>query len=118
LGRLSTHVLDTSSGNPAADVSWKLYFLNATDGRSLIGQGRTNANGRTDAPMLEGDALRVGEYELVFETAAYFKAQGTALSNPPFLDRVPIRFAISNTEQNTHVPLLISPFGYTTYRGS
>jgi 5-hydroxyisourate hydrolase len=77
-----------------------------------------DADGRADAPLLEGDALATGRYRLGFETAAYFRARGTTLADPPFLDRVPIEFAIADASANYHVPLLVSPWSYSTYRGS
>lgn len=117
MGRLSTHVLDTSAGKPAEGISWSLYRLN-NGTREGIGYGATNGDGRTDAPLLEGDAIHVGAYEIVFEVAEYFRNQGVKLTEPPFLDSVPIRFSIFDADQNYHVPLLVSPFGYSTYRGS
>ncbi len=117
MGRLSTHVLDTVTGKPAKGVSWTLYRLES-DMRSELGAGQTNQDGRTDAPLLEGANVRVGTYELVFHVAAYFRAQGTPLTDPPFLDEIPLRFAIFDADQNYHVPLLVTPFSYSTYRGS
>jgi len=117
VGRLSTHVLDTSAGKPAQGVHWTLYRLDG-DQPGKLDHGSTNADGRTDTALLEGDALKVGAYEIVFQVAAYFQAQGVSLSDPPFLDTVPIRFSIFDDGQNYHVPLLVSPFSYSTYRGS
>lgn len=117
VGRLSTHVLDTVSGKPAEGVSWILYHIDG-DKRSRLGTGQTNQDGRTDAPLLEGVHVVVGTYELVFQVAAYFRAQGTALTDPPFLDEIPLRFTIFDADQNYHVPLLVTPFSYSTYRGS
>ena len=116
-GRLTTHVLDTANGRPAAGVAVALY---AVDGRTrtLVRRAVTNADGRCDAPLLSGDELTARAYELEFEVAAYFRASGTPVSDPPFLDVVPIRFGISDTNAHYHVPLLISPFAYSTYRGS
>ncbi|NQV98437.1 MAG: hydroxyisourate hydrolase [Rhodospirillales bacterium] len=117
MGRLSTHVLDTAAGKPAAGVAWVLYRLDGGD-KQQLGSGVTNADGRTDGPLLEGEAMRVGSYELVFRVAAYFRDRGADLSDPPFLDEIPLRFAIFDAVQNYHVPLLVSPYSYSTYRGS
>ncbi len=114
MGRLTTHVLDTSHGRPAAGIVVRLYDGNG----ALLRETRTNADGRCDAPLLEGETLRVGRYRLEFEVGAYFRARGTRLSEPPFLDLVPIVFAVADADAHYHVPLLVSPFGYTTYRGS
>jgi 5-hydroxyisourate hydrolase len=110
-------VLDTAHGCPAAGMNVTLARLDGAQAAEL----RTlalNADGRADAPLLEGEALQVGRYRLVFETAAYFRARGASLSEPPFLDRVPLEFAISDPSANYHVPLLVSPWSYSTYRGS
>ena len=117
-GRLTTHVLDTASGKPAHAIGVSLYALDASGGRRLIKTVATNADGRCDAPLLSGSEMARGAYELVFEVAAYFKAAGVALSDPPFLDVVPIRFGIADDSAHYHVPLLISPYSYSTYRGS
>jgi 5-hydroxyisourate hydrolase len=117
-GRLTTHVLDTASGKPARAISVSLYALDASGGRRLVKAVATNADGRCDAPLLTGAEMARGAYELVFEVAAYFRAAGVALSDPPFLDVVPIRFGIADEGAHYHVPLLISPYGYSTYRGS
>ena len=117
-GRLTTHVLDTASGKPARGVAVSLFAIEASGARRLVKATRTNADGRCDAPFLSGAEMAVGAYELVFEVAAYFRAAGVALSDPPFLDVVPIRFGISDASAHYHVPLLISPYGYSTYRGS
>lgn len=114
LGKLTTHVLDTAHGIPAAGVS--VLLLDA-EGRALA-ETITNADGRCDAPLLEGEAMRVGLFTLVFGVGAYFRGKGAALADPPFLDRVPIAFAISDANAHYHVPLLVSPYGYSTYRGS
>jgi 5-hydroxyisourate hydrolase len=112
MGRLSTHVLDTSVGRPGAGVRLVLR----RDGEVLM-DTRTNADGRTDKPLLEGAAFRSGAYELTFHVGEYFRAQGTPLADPPFLDVIPLRFSIAD-DADYHVPLLVSPFGYSTYRGS
>ena len=117
-GRLTTHVLDTASGKPAQGVVVSLFAIEASGARRLIKATQTNADGRCDAPFLSGADMAVGAYELVFEVAAYFRAAGVALSDPPFLDVVPIRFGIADASAHYHVPLLISPYGYSTYRGS
>lgn len=114
---LSTHVLDTAHGRPAAGIRYALYRLTGA-GRELLTQGHTNADGRTDAPLLTHAELRAGGYELEFDTAAYFRAAGTALADPPFLDRVTLRFAVADAARHYHVPLLVSPWSYSTYRGS
>ncbi len=116
-GRLTTHVLDTMSGRPGAGLTIELNRLDGAQ-REHVKTVRTNDDGRCDAPILAGGELRAGEYELVFHVADYFRAAGVALPDPPFLDRVPVRFGIGATGQHYHVPLLISPYGYSTYRGS
>ena len=117
-GRLTTHVLDTARGKPAQSVAVSLFAIEASGARRLIKATQTNADGRCDAPFPSGAEMAVGAYELVFEVAAYFRAAGVALSDPPFLDVVPIRFGIADEGAHYHVPLLISPYGYSTYRGS
>jgi len=117
MGRLTTHVLDTASGRPAEGVRILLFRIDG-DTRTAIGGAMTNGDGRCDAPLIEGDDFAKGIYELVFHVGRYFDGQGLPLSTPGFLDEVPIRFGISAPEQHYHVPLLISPFSYSTYRGS
>jgi 5-hydroxyisourate hydrolase len=112
MARLTTHVLDTAAGQPASGVRVVLRH----DG-VVLADARTNADGRTDKPLLEGPAFKPGTYELTFHVGDYFRARGTALADPPFLDVVPLRFSIAD-DANYHVPLLVSPFGYSTYRGS
>jgi 2-oxo-4-hydroxy-4-carboxy-5-ureidoimidazoline decarboxylase len=116
-GRLSTHVLDLVAGRPAAGVAVVLKEIGAS-AESILKETVTNADGRTDEPLMAGVPLRTGRYEIVFHIGAYFAAQGTALAEPLFLDRVPIRFAIAEPEGNYHIPLLASPWSYSTYRGS
>ncbi len=116
-GRLSTHVLDTARGKPAAGVKITLYRVTG-DAREKIAETVTNADGRTDAPMLAGDKLVVGSYELVFFAGDYLRASGQAEGEVLFLDQIPIRFGVPDAGQHYHVPLLISPFAYSTYRGS
>ena len=117
MGKLSTHVLDTAHGRPAAGVAIELY---AVDGgsRTLLAQATTNADGRCATPLLEGDTLLAGRYELVFAAGDYFAAQGVALPEPRFVDRVTIAFGVADPAQNYHVPLVVTPWSYSTYRGS
>ncbi|MBI3433474.1 MAG: 2-oxo-4-hydroxy-4-carboxy-5-ureidoimidazoline decarboxylase [Proteobacteria bacterium] len=116
-GRLSTHVLDTARGRPAGGVAVSLYEIGAS-ARGRVAAAVTNADGRTDAPLLAGGPLPIGTYELQFSLGAYFAGQGAALADPPFLDVVPIRFSIAEPEAHYHVPLLATPWTYSTYRGS
>ena len=117
MGRLSTHVLDTSRGTPATGLRIELFRL---DGGSptAVTSAFTNADGRTPEPLLTDNDLLAGVYELVFHVAEYYRALRVALPDPPFLDRVVIRFGIADPSSNWHVPLLLSPYGYSTYRGS
>lgn len=118
MGRLSTHVLDTVNGRPAAGVELTLDLLAPDGSRRRIAEATTNADGRTDQPLLSGDALLPGTYELNFAIGAYFRGLGTALPEPAFLDIVPLRFGIADADGHYHVPLLASPWSYSTYRGS
>ena len=115
-GFLTTHVLDTARGLPAAGIEIVLYRITG-DAREEIATAVTNADGRTDTPILPADAFATGTYELVFFAGSYLRATGQAGAEPLFLDQVPIRFGMSE-ETHYHVPLLLSPFGYSTYRGS
>jgi len=116
MGRLTTHVLDTAAGSPASGVKIELYLL---DGGNLhIKTVHTNADGRADGPILEGPAFLQGHYEMRFHAGDYFRRQGTKIPEPAFFDVIPIRFGIANGSQHYHVPLLLSPYGYSTYRGS
>jgi 5-hydroxyisourate hydrolase len=119
-GRLTTHVLDTTRDRPAAGMRVELFRLDpAGDERSLIKETRTNDDGRTDAPLLADEELGRGSYELVFDVGQYFAGQpGTGSADPPFLGRVPVRFGIADASAHYHVPLLTSPWSYSTYRGS
>jgi 2-oxo-4-hydroxy-4-carboxy-5-ureidoimidazoline decarboxylase len=117
-GRLSTHVLDTHSGRPAAGVIIELVELSANAEQHVIARATTNRDGRTDAPLIEGRPLPIGRYELRFHVADYFARLGVQRDDPPFLDVVPVRFAIAEPEGHYHVPLLVTPWSYSTYRGS
>ena len=115
--KLSTHVLDTAHGCPARDVQIELWSL--ADGvRKLLKIVRTNAEGRTDQPLLAADELRAGRYELVFCVGDYFAGKVSPAPQVPFLDRVPVQFGIADATASFHVPLLVSPWAYSTYRGS
>lgn len=114
MGKLTTHVLDTANGCPAAGMAVRLH---GEDG-ALIKALTLNSDGRADAPLLEGEALQPGRYRLVFSVAAYFRAKGETLPEPPFLDEVPLDFGIADASGHYHVPLLASPWSYSTYRGS
>jgi 2-oxo-4-hydroxy-4-carboxy-5-ureidoimidazoline decarboxylase len=116
-GRLSTHVLDTSRGKPAAGMKVALKERGKS-AEAILKETVTNHDGRTDAPLLAGAPLRIGRYVLEFDAGAYFAAQGEVVSAPPFLDVVPIRFSIAEPEGHYHVPLLVNPWSYSTYRGS
>lgn len=116
-GKLTTHVLDTARGKPAAGVKIALYRISGQS-HHKIAEAVTNADGRTDAPMLADGALTVGRYELVFFAGDYLRATGQGGAEPLFLDEIPIRFGVPDAGAHYHVPLLISPFAYSTYRGS
>lgn len=117
MGKLSTHVLDTTQGKPGAGVEIELYLV-STAGRTLLKRDITNQDGRCAAPLLEGDTMQPGQYELVFAAGDYFASQGVALPAPRFVDRVTIAFGIAHADQNYHVPLVVTPWSYATYRGS
>ena len=117
-GRLSTHVLDTHGGKPAEGVAVELWELSREGTDRLIVRGTTNHDGRTDTPLIGGRPLPIGTYELRFATAAYYASRGVTQSQPPFLDVVPIRFSIAEPEGHYHVPLVMTPWSYSTYRGS
>ena len=113
MARLSTHVLDTSRGKPAKGLAIDLHF-----GAKLIKSAVTNVDGRTDEALVSADRLEIGVYELTFHAGDYFRAAGVELADPAFLDRVVVRFGIADPNGNYHVPLLLSPYGYSTYRGA
>ena len=115
MGRLTTHVLDTTLGKPAGGVVVELFRIGVTAER--LASGVTNDDGRVDAPLLEGDAFSPGIYELRFHAGDYLR-QMAAMPDPAFLDIVPIRFGVASANEHYHVPLLLSPYGYSTYRGS
>ena len=115
-GYLTTHVLDTATGLPASGLRIVLYRLTG-EARDKIVEMETNSDGRTDSPILPQDSFETGQYELVFHAGAYLDASGTPPETPRFLDVIPLRFGMSEA-QHYHVPLLLSPFGYSTYRGS
>jgi 2-oxo-4-hydroxy-4-carboxy-5-ureidoimidazoline decarboxylase len=116
-GRLSTHVLDTHAGKPASGVRIELYEIGAS-AKALLKETVTNGDGRTDEPLVSGEPLRVGTYELRFHVGEYFAKRNANLPQPAFLDVVPVRFAIAEPEGHYHVPLLVTPWSYSTYRGS
>ena len=120
-GRLTTHALDLASGRPAAGLALDLYriapAIDGTEERTHLAEFRLNDDGRADGPLLEGETFLPGVYEIVFRAGDYLRAAGHALPDPAFLDRIPIRFGIARAEHH-HVPLLLSPHGYSTYRGS
>ncbi|MBC7658429.1 MAG: hydroxyisourate hydrolase [Chitinophagaceae bacterium] len=117
MGRLTTHVLDTAVGKPGRNIAIVLYRQLGSS-RQKICELRTNEDGRCNRPLLEGESLTVGTYELDFDVGDYFKVQGTALPEPPFLDIVTLRFGVADSAAHYHVPLLVSPWAYSTYRGS
>ena len=117
-GRLSTHVLDTHSGKPAAGIAVELIELAGLGTSRLVTRALTNADGRTDQPLIGGRPVPAGTYELLFSVGDYFARRGVPLSDPPFLDRIPLRFSVSEPEGHLHVPLLVTPWSYATYRGS
>lgn len=120
MGKLTTHVLDTASGRPAAGVRVRVFGVGGdhTGERRLLREAMTNADGRCDAPLLEGAQFEAGRYEIVFGAGAYFEARGAALPQPPFVGDVVLRFGIADATQHYHVPLLVSPWSWSTYRGS
>ena len=117
MGRLTTHVLDTARGSPASDLSIDLFRLGG-DVPVLMKTSKTNNDGRCDAPLLDGDALQKGRYQLLFKVAAYLRQSGDELAASPVLDDVVMHFGLNEPTPHYHVPLLLSAYGYSTYRGS
>lgn len=115
MGKLTTHILDTARGRPGSGIGVKLFSM--ANGRHLVASGMTNADGRTNDPLLEGETFQAGTYELEFSVGPYFRESGADAAEPPFLDDVVIRVTLSD-EDHYHVPLLVSPWSYSTYRGS
>ena len=118
MARLSTHVLDTANGIPAAGVRVLLHRVLDAGTAELITERRTNRDGRTDDPLLSGNVIPCGCYRLTFHAGDYFRQRGTTLPDPPFVDIVELRFGIADASGHYHVPLLVSPWSYATYRGS
>jgi 2-oxo-4-hydroxy-4-carboxy-5-ureidoimidazoline decarboxylase len=117
-GRLSTHVLDTHSGRPAAGISVVLTELSDLGEARVVARTVTNSDGRTDQPLIGGRPVPIGRYELMFSVGEYFAGRNVPMSDPPFLDQIPLRFSVSDPEGHLHVPLLVTPWSYGTYRGS
>ena len=117
-GRLSTHVLDTHGGRPAEGIAIELRELSSLGVPRLISRTITNSDGRTDMPLIGGRPVPIGTYELTFSVGSYFAARGVPMSEPPFLNVIPLRFSVSDPEAHLHVPLLVTPWSYGTYRGS
>lgn len=115
---LTTHILDTANGCPAAQVKLMLYACPASGEKQLIKEAISNRDGRCDTPLLTANEMQLGTWELVFHTADYFRQMNTAQSEPPFLDVITLRFSIADITAHYHVPLLVSPWSYSTYRGS
>ncbi len=115
---LTTHVLDLARGLPAEGLRVELYEFGEGGERRLATDVATNADGRTDTPLIGADGARTGRFELVFHAGDYFRRQGVKTADPPFLDVIPLRFAIADPKAHYHVPLLVSPWSYSTYRGS
>jgi 5-hydroxyisourate hydrolase len=116
MGRLTTHVLDTAHGCPGTNIYLELY--REDDRTNCIAHTRTNSDGRCEKPLLEGDAFVPGVYELLFKVGDYYREKGIVFSEPAFLDEIVLRFGIANSDDHYHVPLLVSPYSYSTYRGS
>jgi 2-oxo-4-hydroxy-4-carboxy-5-ureidoimidazoline decarboxylase len=117
-GRLSTHVLDTHSGQPAARIVVELVELSELGANRVVTRAITNADGRTDQPLIGGRPVPIGRYELTFSVGKYFTGRQVPMSDPPFFDSIPLRFSVSEPEGHLHVPLLVTPWSYATYRGS
>jgi 5-hydroxyisourate hydrolase len=116
-GKLTTHVLDTANGCPAANIAITLWFIADLEQKTLLKTVTTNADGRTDQPLLVNGELKIGIYQLVFSVGDYF-AQHSKTTEPPFLNQIPLQFGIADPTVHYHVPLLVSPWSYSTYRGS
>lgn len=116
-GRLTTHVLDTALGKPAAGLKIDLYWIENEEHQHIV-SAVTNDDGRVDAPLVEGVGFMAGTYELVFHAGEYLRASGAAVTEPAFLDRIPLRFGVADPSSHYHVPLLLSAYSYSTYRGS
>jgi hydroxyisourate hydrolase len=118
LAGVTTHVLDVTSGWPAQGVRVELYELADGSERKLVADVTTNADGRTDKPLMSADQARAGRFELIFHVGDYFRRRRAELADPPFLEVVPIRFGVADPQEHYHVPLIVSPWSYSTYRGS
>jgi 5-hydroxyisourate hydrolase len=118
LAGVTTHVLDVTRGRPADGVRLELYELAVGSERELVVDVVTNADGRTDKPLISADQARVGQFELIFHAGDYFRRRRAEPADPPFLDLIPIRFGVADPQAHYHVPLLVSPWSYSTYRGS
>ena len=118
MGLLSTHVLDTMHGRPARGVRLELYAVAPDGARTFVTKAETNADGRTDAALMEGESFRLGCYEIVFHLGDYFRRQGGPVADPPFFDLVPIRFELVDPDYHYHVPVIAAPWTYSTYRGN
>ncbi|MEO5764941.1 MAG: hydroxyisourate hydrolase [Casimicrobiaceae bacterium] len=118
MGRLTTHVLDTAHGRPGDGIDITVYRLGAAGARREVARTVTNGDGRTDQPVLDGAAFEAGVYEIVFAAGDYFERAGAALPQPPFVGDIVLRFGVANAAEHYHVPLLVTPWSYQTYRGS
>ena len=117
MAKLTTHVLDTMNGCPAAGMAVEFFRMDAGNA-TLVKTITLNSDGRAESPVLDGSTFYPGNYRLLFKVAAYFRSRGVNLPEPPFIDRVPLDFGLASSGQNYHVPLLVSPWAYSTYRGS
>lgn len=117
-GRLSTHVLDTHAGRPAEGIAVELVELSDLGESRVVARATTNKDGRTDHPLISGRPVPIGRYQLTFQAGSYFAAHGVPMSDPPFLDHIPLQFSVADPEGHLHVPLLVTPWSYATYRGS
>lgn len=117
MGKLTTHILDTAAGKPGQGIRIELFVITA-EAQQLLKTVVTNDDGRCDAPLLEGEDLKVGQYQLVFHAGEYFARSETTAVSPRFLDDIVLRFGVANADEHYHVPLLVSPYSYSTYRGS